>query len=232
MTNLSYNNLFMDEKGRIYKKDDDGEFYRLSLFTDKYYALRAVKGVPMLEIDGIRMHLIRDFETPLDYSRHVIELIKIRKGQKVLDTCGGLGYTAMAAARNGANVTSVELKKEVLNLASQNPYSDGYFKNSHINIVNADSYDYIQDISDKSFDVVIHDPPTYSMAPNLYSEIFYEQVFRVLKMNGLFYHYVGNPNSKYKKKNIYVDTIEKLKKIGFSKIKINRKSQGIICRKE
>ncbi len=219
--------LFIDEKGRIYKKIKEG-MKRLSIFDGSYYSLRAVNGIPMLEIDGIRMHLIKDFKTPIDYSKYIVGLLKIKSGARVLDTCGGLGYTAIAAAEKGAIVASIEISKQILNLANENPHSRKYFTNPNIHIYNADSSELIKTFDSDVFDVVLHDPPTLSRAPALYTISFYKQVYRVLKTKGVFYHYLGNPNSKYKHRNIYEKTISKLKQIGFYKFKIDKKAQALL----
>jgi hypothetical protein len=47
-------------------------------------------------------------------------------GCRVLDTCAGLGYTALGAVGRGAElVVSVELRPEVLRIAEMNPWSGG-----------------------------------------------------------------------------------------------------------
>ena len=47
-----------------------------------------------------------------------------------------------------------------------------------------------------SFDVVVHDPPAQAMAGELYSASFYAELRRVLRPNGILYHYIGDPSSK------------------------------------
>ena len=48
----------------------------------------------------------------------------------------------------------------------------------------------------ESFLRIIHDPPIFSLAGELYSGAFYAQLFRVLRRGGRLFHYIGNLNSK------------------------------------
>ena len=134
------NNLFSDEEGRLYKKTSKG-MEKLSKFTDHYYSLRVFNGIPVLEIDGVRMHLIKNFKTPLDYSKEVCKLLKIKDEDIVLDSCGGLGYTAIEASKKAKKVISIEKNKTVLELGKENPYSEDYFKSKKIKIIHSDSFD-------------------------------------------------------------------------------------------
>ena len=80
-------NIIVDEKGRLYEKTKEG-IKKLAIFTDRYYSLRVFNGIPILEIDGVRMHLIKNFKNPLEYAKEVCKLLKIKKEDVVLDTCG------------------------------------------------------------------------------------------------------------------------------------------------
>ena len=51
--------------------------------------------------------------------------------------------------------------------------------------------------SDETFDAVIHDPPTFALAGDLYSLRLYRSLYRVLKPGGRLFHYIGNPDSRY-----------------------------------
>ena len=73
----------------------------LEVFAGGYHQLIATPGSPTVEIDGIQMHRtsgIDPFESAGLASRSVV-----RSGHRVLDTCGGLGYTAIQAVRAGAS---------------------------------------------------------------------------------------------------------------------------------
>lgn len=222
--------LVYDEEGRIYLKTSKG-FEKLSLFTDRYYSLRVFNGIPILEIDGVRMHLVKNFKTPLEYASVVCKMLKIGKNDAVLDTCGGLGYTAIEASKKAKKIISVEKSYEVLELAKQNPYSKEYFKNKKIKRINNDIEDAIKKFKDKSFDRIIHDPPRKNFAPYLYSTKFYEELIRVLKPNGLLYHYVGAVG-KRRKKSIEREIGDRLSSIpGFKTLKYDKKCYGWLVKK-
>jgi predicted methyltransferase len=77
------------------------------------------------------------------------------------------------------------------------------------------SYELIGTMPAASFDSVIHDPPRFSIAEELYSEEFYQEIFRVLRRNGRLFHYTGNPHV-VKKGNSFVEgVIYRLKAAGF-----------------
>nr|AIF06752.1 methyltransferase type 11 [uncultured marine group II/III euryarchaeote KM3_195_B08] len=221
--------LFTDEKGRIYRKTPEG-YERLSIFTDHYYSLRSVDGIPMLEIDGVRMHLIKHFKTPKEYAETICKELKIKGNHKVLDTCGGLGYTAIEASKKAKKVVSIEKNKEVLDLGKQSPHSKEYFQSKKIEIINGDSGEIVKELNSNEFDRVIHDPPRLNFAPYLYSKEFYSEIYRILKPNGLFYHYVGFVG-RGKGIKIEENVERRLKEVGFKIIKYYEKCYGWIVKK-
>ncbi|MFA5049618.1 MAG: RsmD family RNA methyltransferase [Candidatus Micrarchaeia archaeon] len=222
--------LFIDEKGRIFKKTKKG-MEKLSIFTDRYFSLRTFAGIPILEIDGIRMHLIKNFSDPLEYSTEVCLKLKIREGNSVLDTCGGLGYTAIEASKKATKVVSIEKNKEVIELAKQNPYSNEYFNSKKIEIINADSFEKIKEFENNSFDKIIHDPPRISLAPYLYTLEFYRELNRILKPKGVLYHYIGFVG---RGRGIKIEERikEKLMEAGFKKLRYDPKCYGWFGSKE
>jgi len=204
--------------------------FKPALFTDHYYSLKLFNGIPILEIDGVRMHLVRDFSTPLEYSKEVIKKLSIRKEDLVLDCCGGLGYTAIAASKYAKKVISCEIKKEILELASYNPFSEEYFKNKNIEIRNVDVSLEIKKFESEEFDKIIHDPPSFSHAHEIYSSQFYKELFRVLKKGGVLFHYVGSVG-RGRGRKIERDVERRLEAIGFSNFKYDEKLQGILAKK-
>ncbi len=217
--------LFVDEEGRIFKKTKQG-MEKLSIFNKNYFSLRAFEGIPILEIDGVRMHLINNFSDPLEYSKEVISKLKIKETDRVLDSCGGLGYTAIEASKKGAKIISIEKNKEVLELAKQNPYSKEYFNSKKIEIINADSFEKVKEFEDCSFEKIIHDPPRLSFAPYLYSLEFYKELYRILCQKGTLYHYVGFLG-RAKGRNIEDKIKEKLIEAGFKRIRYDPRCYGL-----
>jgi len=49
-------------------------------------------------------------------------------------------------------------------------------------------------LPDASVDAILHDPPRFGIAGELYSQAFYDQLARVLRRRGRLFHYTGTPN--------------------------------------
>lgn len=205
------------------------ETFRLALFENGFYRLRLWNGIPILEIDGVRMHLVKDFKSPLDYSKSVVRRLRLASEDRVLDTCMGLGYTAIAAGKAASHVTTCEYSDAVYTLASWNPFSEALFSDkAKFNIMRGDISVRIRECEDNSFDAIIHDPPRFSKAGNLYSEEFYRELRRVLSKGGRLYHYVGSVG-RGKGRNIEKEVAGRLKSAGFIRMSFDRKLQGIIA---
>ena len=59
-----------------------------------------------------------------------------------------------------------------------------------------DSFDVVAGLEAGSFTRVIHDPPAFSLAGDLYSGEFYRQLYRVMRNRSQLFHYIGDPESK------------------------------------
>jgi len=169
------------KKGGIFVFDGK-KLFKLEIRDRHYYKLEGIP--PVLWIDGVKMQE----GNPVMRARE-----KAREARgRVLDICTGLGYTAIAAAGRAEEVITVEKDPNVLLLARFNPWSRELFLNPKIKIIQADATEVIKELRYK-FDFVIHDPPRFSMAGELYSLKFYTRLFRLLRRGGGLYHYVGNP---------------------------------------
>jgi len=213
--------------------EKDGKQYRLDLFDQHYYKLRLFNKIPILEIDGLRMQLVRDFKTPLDYAKEVVKNLKIpfNGTASVLDTCMGLGYTAIESSKQKGvkEVVTCEFSEAVLTLAKWNPFSEVLFeKNGKIKVIEGSIAERISEFKDNSFEFIIHDPPRFSHAPELYSIEFYSELFRICKKNGRIFHYVGSVG-KNKGKKIEEGTAKRLEEAGFRKIKYSKRLQGLFA---
>jgi len=194
----------------------DGDMEPLEDRSSGYYKLVPTSGAPLLEISGVKMHISKGtdpFTSASEMSQQAV-----RKGDKVLDCCSGLGYAAIAAHRLGASeVLTIELSHEVMGLRAQNPWSKD-LGNDGIVQRQGSSYELIGTMPSISFDSVIHDPPRFSLAGELYSEEFYREIYRVLRPGGRFFHYTGNPHV-VKKGSSFVDgVIRRLKAAGFKNV--------------
>jgi len=213
------------DEGHIYFIKD-GDVFKAAISNNGYYKL--VPTIPpTIEINGIRMHRTKEVN-PYEDTLNKINAVKIKKGEEVLDTCMGLGYTAIEAYKRGAEVITIEKNPNVLELAKINPYSEELFK-GNIKIILGDAFDVIKTFKDEEFDVVIHDPPRFSLAGHLYSEEFYREIFRVLKPGGRLFHYVGNPGKKYRGKDLQKGVMERLRKVGFINVKRVEEALGVVA---
>ncbi len=191
----------------------EGETRRLEFYKEHYYKLRPTEFAPTVEIDGIQMHRTRDFN-PWEDARRKAKLA-VRPGDTVLDTCGGLGYTAIWAARLGASsVVSVEKDRNIVELRELNPHSREFFHEPVISIA-GDISEIILDFSPGEFDSVIHDPPRFSLAGELYGGNFYRELSRALRKGGRMFHYTGEPYSRGRGRRFVQGVMERLKSAGF-----------------
>ncbi|GEM_PF-425916 len=171
---------------------------------------------PTLLINGVVMHRVsRDWD-PWRDAESKVRRLHVRPGHLVLDTCAGLGYTAIAAARRGARVVTVEKSRDVLILAEHNPFSSSLYA-ENVSVLLGDVAAYIRLFKDSLFDRVLHDPPRYSMAGELYSRDFYAELYRVLKPGGLLLHYTGEPQRSRGRGHgpIVRGVMERLRAVGF-----------------
>ena len=197
----------------------DNSLVKIHLFSDetnKFYKLVPTKDAPTIEISGIRMHATKDM-TPMEDTKRKIESIAPIHGI-VLDTCMGMGYTAIASSKLADFVMTCERDENVLEIAKYNPWSQELFNNKKISVLKTNVFDKIKVFKSQMFDVVIHDPPRLTLATELYSLEFYKQVFRVLKNNGKLYHYTGSPGSKFRHINLIGNVSKRLKQAGFKSI--------------
>ena len=151
----------------------------------------------------------------------------VRKGARVLDVCTGLAYTASGAARRGAQVTTIELDRAMTELCRVNPHSSELFS-GNIRQLYGNGADVVPTLPDNSFDRIVHDPPTFALAGELFSETFYGHLLRILKPKGILYHYIGDPASK-SAGNVAKGAAARLKKAGFGGVVIDYEAHGIIA---
>lgn len=216
------------DEGNIYFTRG-GEVFKAVIAGKHFYKL--VPTIPpTIEINGIRMHRTKE-ATPLEDTINKVNAVKPGEGETVLDTCMGLGYTAIEAAKRGAYVMTVEKDPNVLELARLNPWSWELFHSQNIQVIQGDAFDVVKRFRDGTFDVVIHDPPRFSLAGQLYSEEFYRELFRVLKKGGRLFHYVGNPGKRYRRKDLQRGVMERLREAGFVGIKRVEEALGVVARK-
>ena len=201
----------------IYYWDGD-EFSPISRFSGSLIKLVPTEwGAPTFEIDGIKM-LPTSKESPVDDARRKVALVEPR-GKVVLDTCGGLGYFAACCLEAGvARIQSFEKNPDVLWLRTLNPWSpdpDAPAAGGRLQLAHADISQAIAEVADASVDAVLHDPPRFGIAGELYSQVFYDQLARVIRRGGRMFHYTGSPNKLTSDRDVPREVARRLEKAGF-----------------
>ena len=185
-------------------------------------------GAPTFEIDGIKM-LPTSKESPLDDAQRKVALVEPH-GKVVLDTCGGLGYfAACCLAAGAARILSFEKNADVLWLRTLNPWSpdpDAPGHGGRLQLAHADISQAITQVADASVDAVLHDPPRFGIAGELYSQAFYDQLARVLRRGGKLFHYTGTPNKLTSGRDVPGEVAKRLEKAGF---KAQRALDGVVA---
>ncbi len=194
--------------------------------TNYYYKFVNTKDWPTIKISGTPMHRYTKL-SPKEDTISKINEIKPVKG-KVLDTCCGLGYTAIMAAKDAEVVYTFEWDDNMIYMCEQNPFSKELFKAKNIKLVREDVADGIKKFQNDFFDRIVHDPPTFKMSPELYSSRFYAELYRVLKRGGKLYHYLPAPQ-KTKGKNFYINAVKRLKEAGFKNVEYHPESSGAVA---
>jgi predicted methyltransferase len=210
---------------------EDGQAEKIQRFSElsnRFYSLMPTDRAPTLLISGIPMHRIKGIDPHRDTLHKIRALAPI--GGRVLDTCTGLGYTAIEAARTAEKVITIELDPTVLEVAQLNPWSRQLFGHPRIEQIVGDSFEEIGSFDDGAFSRIIHDPPTFSLAGELYSGEFYRQLRRVLGRKGRLFHYIGDPNSR-SGRNLTRGVSRRLQEAGFSRVFRKPAAFGVVALK-
>jgi hypothetical protein len=191
----------------------DGAFQPVARYTESLVKLvPTVSGPPTFEIDGIKM-LPTARVSPYSDAERKVDLIQ-PNGKVILDTCGGLGYFAgWCLLRHARQVLSYEKNPDVIWLRSLNPWSPEI--GGGLTLVQADITEVIGSLPARSVDAVLHDPPRFGIAGELYSQIFYEHLSRVLRPNGKLFHYTGTPNKLTSGRDVPGEVAKRLRRAGF-----------------
>ncbi len=208
----------------------DGEdFVVAARFGRALYKLVATPwGAPTFEIDGIKM-LPTAQVSPFEDARTKVALVQ-PNGREVLDTCGGLGYFAAACLEAGAaRIRSFEKSDEVLWLRTLNPWSPDpgdATARGRLHLEHADVAVAIRGLGDASFDAILHDPPRFGIAGELYAQAFYDDLARVLRRGGRLFHYTGTPNRLTSGRDVPAEVMRRLERAGF---KAERALDGVLA---
>jgi predicted methyltransferase len=196
--------------------------------TNRYCSLFPTRLAPTLLLSGIPMHRVKGID-PYHDTLNKIACLRPVVGQ-VLDTATGLGYTAIEAAKTASRVVTIELDPAVLQVARQNPWSQALFDHPRIIQLMGDSYEKVMEFEEGSFSRIIHDPPTFSLAGDLYSGEFYRRLFRVLKNGGLLFHYIGNLDSDSGRR-VVRGVAQRLQEAGFNRVTYKYEAFGLVAQR-
>lgn len=218
---------------RVVAVDENGEIREAVAITEHgYYKLKAIAPdrAPTLEINGIHMHRIAEVDPWQDSLLKILDA-RVKRGDVVLDTCMGLGYTSIISTMRGAeSVYTYEVDENVIAIAGMNPWSRGLL-NEKITIHNENVVESIEGLPSNYFNKVIHDPPRLTKEyGDLYSIEFYREMYRILKPGGILYHYTGLQGG-HGRANIVGNVGSRLKKAGFQEVRFSERSLGFIARK-
>jgi len=227
---LSISQITVTEKGWIWQNQSfpylkkckertiyhwvDSAFEPISRYSDALIKLIATDwGAPTFEIDGIKMLPTAKVSPYID-AKNKVELIE-PAGKTILDTCGGLGYFASWCIKKGAKkIHSFEKNPDVVWLRGINPWSPQ--TSDVLELTLGSINEHVSSFANNSIDAVLHDPPRFGIAGELYSQAFYNQLARVLKHKGKLFHYTGMPNKLTSGRNVPQEVIKRLEKSGFT----------------
>jgi predicted methyltransferase len=210
---------------------EDGVPRKIQFFSEEMnclYSLMPTAEAPTMLVSGIPMHRIKDIG-PLRDTLLKIKTIAPLKG-RVLDTATGLGYTAIQAAKTAEHVTTVEVEPVALEVAHLNPWSLALFESPNITQVVGDVAEEIETFEDEAFERIIHDPPAFNIAGELYSGAVYRQLFRVLRHGGRLFHYIGNLKSS-SGRTVSRGAMRRLQEAGFSRVVRRPEAFGLVAYK-
>jgi release factor glutamine methyltransferase len=116
--------------------------------------LERVAGLPILVLPDV-------FNPALFFSSEalvkILTAVPVRAGMTILDMGTGSGVAAVAAARLGARVVAVDISLEAVRCARINVLLNGVE-----DLVDVRHSNLFEEVRDKTFDVVLFNPPYYS----------------------------------------------------------------------
>ncbi len=207
----------------------DGSIRKIQAFsalTQRHYSLYPTTGAPTMLVSGLPMHRIKGTDPQRD-TLSKIKAVSLTRG-RALDTCTGLGYTAIEAAKAAGEVVTIELDPAAQEIARQNPWSRRLFEAPNIRQIIGDSAEVIAQFEEASFARVIHDPPTFALAGDLYSTDFYREMWRVLQPGGRVFHYIGDLDSKSGSR-VARGVVERLQQAGFARVIPRNEAFGVVA---
>ncbi len=219
-----------DQKNACYVVIESG-LERVHYFSPRFqraYSLYPTENAPTMLLASFPMHRIKGIDPQEDTRRKIRAIAPIHG--RVLDTTMGLGYTAIEAAKYASELLTIELDATVLEVARRNPWSQQLFTNPKITTTIGSAADVVPGLPPESFHFILHDPPTFKLAGDLYSGEFYCELFRVLKRNGKLFHYIGDLESAHGA-SVVRGVIRRLQEAGFQRVTKAPEAFGVVATK-
>ena len=222
------------------------EFAPVARYTNSLIKLVPTEwGAPTFEIDGIKM-LPTAKVSPYEDARRKVGLIRPRGKAILDTCGGLGYFAAWCLQGQAGHVLSFEKNADVVWLRGLNPWSpvatavelesslpgttsDGGLSLAAglpdgplsllaggLTLVRGDVAVAISSLPDRAFDAVLHDPPRFGIAGELYSQAFYDHLARVLRPRGLLFHYTGTPNKLTTGRDVPKEVASRLRQAGFS----------------
>jgi hypothetical protein len=210
---------------------EDGAAVKIQRFSEarnRINVLLPTSRAPTVLISGVQMHRVRDIDPWQDTETKMRAIAPVTG--RVLDICTGLGYTAIAAARTASEVITIELDPAMLEVARLNPWSRPLFENPRIRQIVGDALDEVEALAPGSFARIVHDPPMFNLAGELYSGEFYRTLYRLLAPRGRLYHYIGDPESR-SGRSVTNGALRRLQEAGFSRVVRRPQAFGLVADK-
>ena len=211
--------------------EPNGDMRPIQVFseaTNRMCSLLPTQRTPSMLIAGFTMHRIVNIDPMQDTLKKIATLTPITG--RVLDTATGLGYTAIEAAKTAEQVVTIELDPGAQEIAHLNPWSRILFNNPKIQQIMGDAYEVVPTFESDSFSAILHDPPVFSLAGELYSGAFYRELHRILKRGGKLFHYIGNLESK-SSGTVVRGALKRLQESGFTRVVKRPEAFGVVAYK-
>ncbi|MBI4584432.1 MAG: RsmD family RNA methyltransferase [Planctomycetes bacterium] len=159
---------------------------------------------PILEMEGMKMHLTQGFSSAFEFSGLLASSAGVKPAHDVLDLFFGMGYSAKEAIRLGARrVFTFEKYPEVIELARRNPFAvDLQAPQLRLHPepldLEKDAKRFFQALEEAAvlFDAVILDPPRRQVMLKVYSRPFLRELSAFVKKGARVSAYVPGGTSR------------------------------------
>jgi len=119
--------------------------------------LKIKKPYKTFHYNGLIIELHPEVYEPAEDTFQLLEAIKIKKCDSVLELGTGCGIIALECSRRGANVVCTDINPHAVDITKHNYLKNKSFLNGKIDVRRGDLFSAVK--SDEKFDVIIFNPP-------------------------------------------------------------------------